>query len=185
MTSMNLNRFKFRGKCNSGCNYSVDGSGWVYGNLIIGADGNFAIVDERNCPIQIADTGDWKEDWVQIPVIENTVGRCTGLRDKNDELIYDGDVIAISCFRRGLGENYGVIEVEEVLHGVIEYDTFGLLLKQITSKNRKWEEYIGLTPEEECTFTYLHDICENSITTDYEIEVLGNIHESPKLEKLK
>lgn len=75
-------RFKFRGM--------TLGGEWVYGNL--------AIISEKikSCGMTI-DAGYYISNKVGMPfaypVRPETIGQCTGLKDKNDKLIYENDYV--------------------------------------------------------------------------------------------
>lgn len=71
-----MREIKFRGK-------RLDNGEWIYGNLQIG--------DDDHIPM-IGSVGPCR--WVEyIQVHENTIGQYTGLKDKNGEEIYEGDII--------------------------------------------------------------------------------------------
>ena len=108
-----MNReIKFRGK-------RLDNGEWVYGNLVRYANGDAEIWEIFN-PDIYTDC----RDWVIIP---ETVGQYTGLKDKNDVGIYEGDIV-----QNELGEVF-----------LVEYVRFGYVLKQ--------------TGEPWCKFPYEYD----------------------------
>ncbi|GHU09555.1 phage protein [Spirochaetia bacterium] len=116
-----------------------------------------------------------------VAVDPETVGQYTGLRDKNGVKIFEGDIVLVSYFGRGFGENLGVFETEEEITGVIEYGDLGLLVKKIRDKNGKWRAYTGYKQGEgSCEFAYLHDVYEDGCE-EYDFEVIGNIHDNPEL----
>ena len=101
-------RYLFRGK-------RKDNGEWIEGNLI-----NCDFFNNDGFPIfYILDTDNieydcWEDIAVEIgylEVIPETVGQCTGLKDKNGKLIYEGDVIEAydEIYVNGFGEVKGKV----------------------------------------------------------------------------
>lgn len=93
-------------------------------------------------------------------VIPETVGQCTGLKDKNGKLIFEGDVVEADgyIFFVNFGKCGGVANNED--YGYIGYYLDGY--DEITKKALSY----GLR-DDICYFT--------------NIEAIGNIHDNPKL----
>lgn len=139
-----MQEIKFRGKaeCSIERLYELGvkhDNGWVYGIYIDGYIIN-EVVDATDEYIAI---GSW------IPVHKETVGQYTGLKDKNDKEIYDGDIV------KYFDNKEHIVVVENIK----ELGT-GMYLKRVGSG------YYTLNP---------------SVIRDYEVEVIGNIHDNPEL----
>lgn len=88
---MMQDRYLFRGK-------RLDNGEWVYGNLIRSNDsevGYEAIIiptNDSNMYTKGGSIGDLGfENWHRVN--ETTICQCTGLKDKNSNLIFEGDVV--------------------------------------------------------------------------------------------
>ncbi|MFW6028715.1 MAG: YopX family protein [Halanaerobiales bacterium] len=66
-----MRKIKFRGK-------TIDERKWVYGSLVCNFTATFYIVDEQG---------------EKYNIISKTAGQYAGLKDCNDEEIYEGDII--------------------------------------------------------------------------------------------
>lgn len=111
----------------------------------------------------MADTGrEWvidicKEDFILM--------QYTGLKDKNERDIYEGDIITLHQFIQVLGTGLGVSEGEQELTGKIEINDYGV--------------YFNCTSQDDSVSDYLilFNLHEESL------EIIGNIYENPELLK--
>lgn len=151
-----MREIKFRGK-------RVENGEWVYGQLVY-----------KKC---LRDNGMpeiyfkmWEEEYVYIyednsennieeyptefvEIIPETIGQFTGLYDKNNTPIYEGDLIKYAC---GGTEDYVIQEIDEVFFNN-EYGTFEIAI----NKNKENSEVLGF---------WLADLYEDSF-----YQVIGNI----------
>lgn len=104
-------RFKFRGM--------TLGGEWVYGNL--------AIINKKikSCGMTI-DEGYYISNKVGMPfaypVRPETIGQCTGLKDKNGNLIYEGDIVECD---EGIGKVFYSIPTASLGIEFSDYSIYG------------------------------------------------------------
>ena len=86
----------------------------------------------------------------------------TGLKDKNEKEIYEGDIVNVHIFTPELGENMGVREGEKEFIAQIEFGPAGVFLKGKNNNDSGpiWA-YCGMHEESFC--------------------IIGNIYENPEL----
>lgn len=95
-------------------------------------------------------------------IIPETIGQFTGLEDRNDKEIYEGDIVEMHYFFENHDPStLGVFEDEDFIMGYLRYDELGLIL--IDKENNKYR-----------VSEYVQEPCE-------ELEVIGNIYDNPEL----
>ena len=101
------------------------------------------------------------EEWCSI--IKETAGQFTGLKDKNEKEIYEGDV-----FLDRVNECYGIVIFKDGCFGIQWYVVDGYLSESGWDENGEFGE-LDFEPL-------------NSINVD-NMEIAGNIYENPELIK--
>lgn len=119
---------------------------WVEGWLVIKKD---PVIEVTYCFILAYGKGESFVTW--YPVIPETVGQYTGLKDKNGKRIFDGDIVQIKDFTHGCALNYKQPTSKWVVHWREDTARFCI-------------DYMSVLPFD---FT--------------KSEVIGNIHDNPEL----
>lgn len=141
-------RFKFRGK-------RIDNNHWYYGSYLYlhnppKYDWNGTKHESKEDFHFIIDEKD-----VNYGVYPETVGQCTGIKDKNGKLIYNGDILKFKIL-----EDFGAFGTKEKYIEIIApviYEYGGFFIEQAENSI-----FLGQLPMSE-------------------IEVIGNIYENPEL----
>lgn len=134
-----MRKIKFRGK------FLDDTSEWLYGNYVYIEDDVFHH--------KIAD-----KSGLLLDIDINTIGQYTGLKDKNEEEIYEGDIVKVKLYKG---------EEEKYFIGKVEY--FGSNFIVDADNNSEYHVY---------------DLDGFGIDYRYNLEdceVIGNIYDNPKL----
>ena len=151
-----MREIKFRAKPTTG------GYPWVYGNAVIQTNGNAYLFEDTNEYAGVFEGGDPEiiGHFVHglLEVYPETVGRYTGLKDRNGKEIYEGDIIAVK---------YN--DVADKCICSYEDGSFGV--KHLIGDAKNFGEVgaiLGFSPF--ICFPHLRNI-----------EIIGNIHDSPEL----
>lgn len=135
-----MRTFKFRGK-------RIDNGEWIYGSLVVEAYPDFC-----NYFIRTKDEEDWTSRYKDVPVDKNTLGQFTGLYDKNNKEIYEGDII--------IGDIPELISSQNLI-GIVEYEGSAFIIK--FPNRASWQiQKVGF-----CSFT--------------NYKVIGNMYDNPEL----
>lgn len=153
---LKMRKILFRGK-------RVDNGEWVYGLLCRVGDTYANIVE--------------KSTEVMCTVLTNTIGQCTGLTDKSGKNIFEGDIVALHDYI--IGEI--VFECGTFGIGACKPFDYGCLENKIASTTGCYnspnfcynDNFISLW---ELYWNYNQD--ENILEV---VEIIGNIHDNPKL----
>lgn len=132
----NLERFRFR---------ATD----VNGRLFYG---NLALLDKK---LYEATAGAYISNKAGCPfayqVRPETIQQCTGVKDKNGKLVYEGDIVRLTR-KRGRGKT-----------GTIVYDAYSMRYRVMVNENDyRFTDYAYNPPNQR-------------------LEIIGNIHETPGL----
>ena len=159
---------------------------WVYGNLI-----NTAFFNNDGFPISyILDTDNIEYDcWTDIAeqiddfeVIPETVCRCAELKDKNGKWIFEGDILKqkttkeFAKFNSFKWELYGIVTFGnyDYNQGEAGYCSVGWYIAPLKS--------IAIYPKDYLVGDIQPGLNQEDILRSiYPMEVIGNIHDNPKL----
>lgn len=149
-------RFKFRAK-------TIDGMKFIEGSL-----GN-PIVDCQNYRIIYED---FEGHYCEESVITKTIGQCTGLKDKNGKLIFEGDIVKV-CGT----EELGITEIDIKENCIVKWDKKSAFYFCDVINKRG----IKLTEHGYYDFDYLPLFQNESDEEMFDFEILGNIYENKEL----
>lgn len=137
-------RYLFRGK-------RKDNGEWVTGYLIQG-NNTYIVTPEAIYYMVVSISYMASVEFVEV--IPETVGQCTGLKDKNGNWVFEGD---IAKFRRFENNYIGKI--------IFNHKTAGFEF---------WWNIVAGAYGEKATYTANLSVCD-------EIEVFGSVHDNPEL----
>ncbi|EKM1418868.1 hypothetical protein PT612_002630 [Listeria innocua] len=138
-----MREIEFRGK-------RIDNGEWVYGNLMQFEDSaTFIFADERKGASTLTYAHFIINNMYAID--EKTIGQYTGLKDKNGNKIFEGDIV------RNINGEYSYI-------GIVNKDRYTFYIK-------------GVAPKDNYDFADVSD----TVTGKSSLIVIGNIHENPEL----
>jgi uncharacterized phage protein (TIGR01671 family) len=136
----------FRGK-------RLDNGEWVYGSLL---DGDIIVSGSVDVDEDYIGLNEWHS------VHAETVGQFTGLKDKNDKKIYEGDIYKVT-----FGQHFWVHEVRS-LGGRFGNMLFGILLYDNVSSDESGEYYTN-------------KVRIHNLKSGKDVEIIGNIYENAEL----
>lgn len=115
------------------------------------------------------DCGDYYPDWCNVR--SETIGRYTGIIDKNGTKIFEGDIVEFYFFDKGHKNTKTMC---------IVWQDSGFCMKELFRDYRLSSDFKII---EEKIFTYRGDTKSGVYQTNYTyfVEVIGNIHENPEL----
>lgn len=142
------NRYLCKGK-------RKDNNEWIEG---------YCVCIGEHCYIFSGELGIITINWVQYEVIPETVGQCTGLKDKNGKWIFEGDILHIKT-----GKGWSCPIGTDIYYKVV-FTEFNIECYSCT-------EYIGFMAER--SSGSLSSIYY--VVTNYGAEVIGNIHDNKEL----
>lgn len=140
----------FRGK-------RLDNGEWVYGfySNAKGENGRFHYIQDENSFVKVD---------------PSTVGQYTGITDKNDKKIFEGDIVAFT-FHSDLAEHARLEERPEITENhVILFHDVRFWMKRIVVPDSLTAQLYGRR-------TVLESLWK------HRVEVIGNIHDNPELLK--
>lgn len=107
-------------------------------------------------------------DWLHFDELCGVIEQYAGLKDKNGNAIYEGDIVNMHFFEQYLGLNGGVGEKDGEVVGVIGVNGIGTFIK---ANNKKYYLLNYLEDAEYCADARFNE----------ELEVVGNIHKNSEL----